>query len=233
MNPVESAAMADADPPTPNLTPASECPYVSRGGLKLAHALREFGIDVAGLTCADLGASTGGFTDCLLKHGAARVYAVDTAYGQFAWTLRNDPRVVVMERSNALHAPPPVDIAPHAEGGGVDLVVMDLGWTKQKFAIPAALRWLARAGRIITLVKPHYEQEQPASPRTRARAQEAVLAESAAIAIVDRVRDELPVFGVRVLATTRSPILGGSLSPTSKSKGSGNAEWLMLVERAV
>ena len=75
--------------------------YVSRGGLKLRHALDTFRIDATGLTCADLGASTGGFTDCLLQAGAARVHAVDTAYGQFAWKLRNDPRVVMMERTNA------------------------------------------------------------------------------------------------------------------------------------
>src|SRR5882724_2438094 len=82
---------------------AAPNPYVSRGGLKLAHALREFGVAVRGLVCADLGASTGGFTDCLLQHGAAKVYAVDTAYGELAWKLRQDPRVVVIERSNALH----------------------------------------------------------------------------------------------------------------------------------
>src|SRR5262245_42043324 len=112
-------------------------PYVSRGGLKLAHALREFNINPTSLTCADLGASTGGFTDCLLQHGAAKVYAIDTAYGQLAWKLRQDPRVVVIERSNALHTEPREP---------VDLVVADLGWTKQSLLIPAALKWLTPAG---------------------------------------------------------------------------------------
>ena len=79
-------------------------PFVSRGGLKLRHALDAFALDVTGLTCADFGCSTGGFTDCLLKAGAARVYAIDTAYGELAWTLRKDSRVTVMERTNALHA---------------------------------------------------------------------------------------------------------------------------------
>jgi 23S rRNA (cytidine1920-2'-O)/16S rRNA (cytidine1409-2'-O)-methyltransferase len=116
----------------------SDNPFVSRGGLKLRHALGEFGIDPAGLTCADLGCSTGGFTDCLLRAGAARVYAVDTAYGELAWSVRTDPRVRVMERTNALHAEPPE--------GGVDLVVIDLGWTKQALAVPAALRWLKPGG---------------------------------------------------------------------------------------
>ena len=123
-----------------------ECPYVSRGGLKLRHALDAFRIDVSGLECADLGCSTGGFTDCLLQCGAKSVVAVDTAYGQLAWKLRKDPHVIVRERENALHAPPP--------SGGVDLVVVDLGWTPQKLLIPAALKWLRPGGKIITLIKP-------------------------------------------------------------------------------
>ncbi len=112
----------------------SDTTYASRGGQKLRHALDEFHVDVTGLACADLGCSTGGFTDCLLQAGAAKVFAVDTAYGELAWKLRKDPRVVVMERTNALHAPPPED--------RVDLVVVDLGWTPQKAVIPVALKWL-------------------------------------------------------------------------------------------
>lgn len=227
--------------------PDPECPYVSRGGLKLEHALREWSLDPTGMVCADLGASTGGFTDCLLKHGAARVYAVDTAYGQLAWSLRKDARVVVMERSNALHTKPPESVwppkgvGPGEGGGGVDLVVMDLGWTRQRFAIPAALMWLGAHGRIVTLVKPHYEQEREqradAAPRGRGGRDrggrgESVLEESDALAIVERIRGEMPAMGVRVLGVTRSPILGGSLSPRAKTKGSGNAEWLMLVGRS-
>ncbi len=108
--------------------------YVSRGGVKLEHALRTFGLDVGGLVCADFGCNVGGFTDCLLQHGAASVCAVDTGYGSLAWTLRNDPRVTVMERTNALHAEP---IA-----AGVDVVVMDMAWTSQRHCLPAAVRWL-------------------------------------------------------------------------------------------
>ena len=205
-----------------------DCPYVSRGGLKLAHALRAFSIDPTDMVCADLGCSTGGFTDCLLKHGAARVYAVDTGYGQLAWTLRNDPRVVVMERSNALHTPPPPGVIE--DGRGVDLVVIDLGWTRQRFAIPAALKWLGPRGRIITLVKPHYEQEREATGEARGRgAKESILDEAEALQIMDRVRAEMPAMGVSVVAVERSPILGGSLGPNAKTKGKGNAEWLMLV----
>lgn len=214
--------------------PDAECPYVSRGGLKLENALRAWSLDPTGMVCADLGASTGGFTDCLLKHGAARVYAVDTAYGQLAWSLRKDARVVVMERSNALHTKPPAEVAPRGgeavDGGGVDLVVMDLGWTRQRFAIPAALAWLGARGRIVTLVKPHYEQDHMEA-RGRGTPRETVLEEAAALAIVERVREEMPALGVRVVGVTKSPVLGGAVGG-KKSRGSGNAEWLMLVERS-
>lgn len=189
-----------------------ESTYVSRGGLKLRHALDEFRIDPAGLLCADLGASTGGFTDCLLQAGAARVIAVDTAYGEFAWKLRNDPRVRLLERTNALHAEP---IEP------VDLVVLDLGWTPQRLAIPAAVRWLKPAGRIITLIKPHYEHKDRGGELPRG----GVLEETQAAKIAEQVASELPALGVRLAAMTRSPIAGGT-------KSKGNAEWLALLERA-
>jgi 23S rRNA (cytidine1920-2'-O)/16S rRNA (cytidine1409-2'-O)-methyltransferase len=126
--------------------------YVSRGGVKLAAALDAFAIDPEGWRCADLGCSVGGFTDCLLQRGAAPVYAVDTQYGQLAWKLRQDERVVVMERTNAVHADPPPDAT-----AACDLAVIDLGWTKLAKAVPAALRWLSATGAIVALVKPHYE----------------------------------------------------------------------------
>lgn len=199
----------------PSGAPEGPGGYVSRGGLKLEHALREFGLDVAGAVCADLGCSTGGFTDCLLRHGASRVYAVDTAYGQLAWKLRSDPRVVVLERSNALHTPPPERAR---------VVVIDLGWTPQERAIPAALAWLEEGGRIVSLVKPHYEAE-------RGRlGPGGVLDEAEAEAIAQGVRDEMPALGVEVLGWTRSPVLGGAAGKRRK-QGSGNAEWLALVGR--
>ncbi|GIK19849.1 MAG: TlyA family RNA methyltransferase [Leptolyngbya sp. PLA2] len=186
--------------------------YVSRGGEKLRHALDHFGLDVAGLVCADLGASTGGFTDCLLQAGAARVYAVDTAYGQLAWKLRNDPRVVVMERTNALHAEP--------TPGGVDLVVIDLGWTRQSLAIPAALRWLRAGGRIVTLIKPHYEIDRADFSRL---ARGGVLPDDEGEKIANAVVEMLRGAGHTVATLTRSPIRGGGKG------GAGNAEWLALV----
>lgn len=122
--------------------------FVSRGGLKLDHALKTFGIDVNGLICADLGCSTGGFTDCLLQRGASRVYAVDTGYGVIEYKLRKDSRVIVKERTNAMH----VDLPEK-----VDLIVIDCAWTKQKHILPSAKRLLISNGRIVTLLKPHYE----------------------------------------------------------------------------
>ena len=129
--------------------------FVSRGDQKLDAALAAFQIDVAGRICADFGCNVGGFTDCLLARGAAKVYAVDTGYGALAWRLRTDPRVVVLERTNALHtaAPEPVD-----------LVAIDVAWTPQGRIVPAALRWLktgpadaAGPPCVVSLLKPHYE----------------------------------------------------------------------------
>lgn len=205
-----------------------ECPYVSRGGLKLRHALDVFGIDPNGWTCADLGCSTGGFVDCMLQAGAARVYAVDTAYGQLAWTLRNDPRVVVMERSNALHTNPP---PPLPGSDPLRLVSVDLSWTRQSLAIPAALRWLGQEndshakGVVISLIKPHYEISKPELARLGTRG---VLPEDVAQRVTDEVCAQLPSLGVRVLGLTKSPIAGGGGG--KKGKGTGNAEWLVAVE---
>src|SRR6266404_2482418 len=103
--------------------------FVSRAGDKLDHALSTFALDVGGFVCADFGANAGGFTDCLLQRGASRVYAIDTGYGALEWKLRRDPRVVAMERTNAMHVELPEE---------VDLVVVDVAWTKQRFILPAA-----------------------------------------------------------------------------------------------
>lgn len=194
-----------------------ELGFVSRGGLKLRAALDHFNIDASGLWCADLGCSTGGFTDCLLQAGAARVFSVDTAYGELAWKLRNDPRVTVMERSNALHTPPHADAAAR---GGVDLVVIDLGWTPQRLAIPAAAAWLGPGGRIITLIKPHYEMTAAGGPRGR---KPVILSDEEAAAMTRRVVNELTAAGYAVPGVVESPVLGGS-------KGKGNREWLGVVE---
>jgi 23S rRNA (cytidine1920-2'-O)/16S rRNA (cytidine1409-2'-O)-methyltransferase len=199
-------------------------PYVSRGGLKLAAALDAFGLDVHALRCADLGCNVGGFTDCLLQRGAAGVYAVDTGYGTLAWKLRQDPRVTVLERCNALY----LDPGTLAGFTGCDLVVIDLGWTRQKLAIPAALRWLRKSSAqpgpiIISLIKPHYEAE-----RTElAGGNRGVLDEAQAQMILTRVLEQMPVLGVTVTGHVRSPIRGGA------SRGrEGNVEYLALLTPA-
>jgi 23S rRNA (cytidine1920-2'-O)/16S rRNA (cytidine1409-2'-O)-methyltransferase len=188
--------------------------YVSRGGLKLQHALKTFEIDVSGLRCADLGCSTGGFTDCLLRAGARSVVAVDTGYGVLEYKLRIDERVTVLERTNAVRFEPTDESAP------VDLVVIDLGWTPQRLAIPAALRWIGGApdGRIISLIKPHYEL----SAREGQAGRGGVLEEAEADRVFEETVADLPSLGVEVLATTRSPITGGG-------RKKGNIEWLALL----
>jgi len=193
--------------------------FVSRGGLKLLHALDAFALDVSGMVGADFGCSTGGFTDCLLRRGAARVHAIDTAYGELAWKLRNDPRVVVHERSNALHLVPPGRVV---DEGGVDIAVIDLGWTRQTRALPAAARWLNPTGVIVSLVKPHYEATKDELPEG------AVLDEAIARRIAERARDEIPGMGFEVLGWTRSPVLGGAVGRRRKKEGKGNPEWLVL-----
>ena len=127
-------------------------PYVSRGGLKLAHALQQFVIDVRGLTCLDVGASTGGFTDCLLQHGAARVYALDVGYGQLDYRLRKDGRVVVMEKVNAHY---PFDL-PET----VKMAVMDVSFISLTRVIPNVLPHLADGGDIVALFKPQFEAQR-------------------------------------------------------------------------
>ncbi len=125
--------------------------YVSRGGEKLETALEHFDLEVTGLTCLDVGASTGGFTDCLLQHGASLVYAVDVGYGQLDWKLRSDPRVVTLERVNFRHASP--DLIPES----VDLITVDCSFISLQHILPPCLHFLKEGGRIIALVKPQFE----------------------------------------------------------------------------
>ncbi|KPL90056.1 TlyA family RNA methyltransferase [Ardenticatena maritima] len=124
-------------------------PYVSRGGYKLAAALDTFGLDVRGMVAADVGASTGGFTDVLLQRGAKRVYAIDVGYGQLAWKLREDERVVVMERTNARY----VEKLPET----VHLVTIDASFISQRLLLPAVRKWLDEQGHVVALIKPQFE----------------------------------------------------------------------------
>jgi 23S rRNA (cytidine1920-2'-O)/16S rRNA (cytidine1409-2'-O)-methyltransferase len=129
----------------------TDMPYVSRGGVKLESALTRFQVDPTGLVCLDVGASTGGFTDCLLQYGARSVYAVDVGYGQLAWKLRNDPRVVVIERSNIRNLP------EKAVSGPVDLAAIDVSFISLKIVVPSIFRFLKPRAIILALIKPQFE----------------------------------------------------------------------------
>ncbi len=167
-------------------------PYVSRGGDKLDAALQHFAIDVTGIVCADLGSHVGGFVDCLLRRGARRVYSIDTAYGILAWKLRKDPRVTVLERTNALHA-----ILP----GPVDLVTVDVGWTPQRRILQSVTRMISPVGRVVTLIKPHYE-----APKDLLES--GVLPDAAVDSVVEPLLSEIQSQGWKVEGVFPSPLRG-------------------------
>ena len=129
----------------------NHCPYVSRGGLKLEKALRDFGVDPTGYVCSDSGASTGGFTDCLLQKGASKVFAIDVGYGQLAWSIRTDPRVVCMERTNIRY------VTPEQLGEPLDLSVVDVSFISLKIVLPAIRNLLKPTGQVLCLIKPQFE----------------------------------------------------------------------------
>jgi 23S rRNA (cytidine1920-2'-O)/16S rRNA (cytidine1409-2'-O)-methyltransferase len=180
-----------------------ECPYVSRGGLKLAAALREFPLEVTGGVCADFGSHVGGFVDCLLQHGAARVYAVEAGYGVLDYCLRRDARVVVCERTNALH---------YVCSEPCDLVTIDVGWTPQRLILPAARRCLKPGGCVITLIKPQYE-----APRGWLEA--GVVPAARLAAVLDTCRQDVRGLGWEMERERESPLRGHG----------GNVEYLWLL----
>lgn len=202
------AKPAELLPPDALLEVRAKPPFVSRGGQKLAHALDVFGIDPAGLVAADIGASTGGFTDVLLQRGAATVYAIDVGYGQLDLRLRDDPRVVVMERVNARY----LERLPEP----IDLVVIDVSFISLSLILPAALRVLADGGQIIALVKPQFEAGRRAVGRGGVVRDEAV--RKAAVEAVCAAAERL---GLGLHGLTRSPIVGPA----------GNVEFLALFRR--
>ena len=180
--------------------------FASRAGEKLEHAIREFKISVKGLVCADFGSSTGGFVDCLLQNGAEKVYAVETGYGVLDWKLRNDNRVVVMERINAMH----VDLPEK-----VDFITIDTSWTRLENIIPSALKNLKPAGKIITLLKPHYEVES--KMLRKGKLQEELIPN-----VLGLVKNNLGEIDVEIIGETESPLVG--------QKG-GNKEYLLYLKR--
>jgi 23S rRNA (cytidine1920-2'-O)/16S rRNA (cytidine1409-2'-O)-methyltransferase len=189
--------------------------FVSRGGYKLEHALLHFRADVRGQTAIDLGASTGGFTDCLLQHGAAKVYAVDVGQGQLAWKLRHDPRVVVMEKTNARQLTPARFPQPFAPA---NWIVIDCSFISLRRILPPAVALLAASGKIIALIKPQFE-----AGKAEADKGAGVIRDPE---IHQRVLRELAEFvaaqpGLLWRGFTESPLLGPA----------GNREFLALIEK--
>lgn len=189
--------------------------YVSRGGTKLEHALCHFKLEVQGVTAIDLGASTGGFTDCLLQHGAARVFAVDVGQGQLAWKLRSDPRVVVMERTNARQLTPAGFPQPFRPA---DLVVIDCSFISLTRILPVAIAMVRESGRVAALIKPQFEAGKAEADKGRG-----VITDPA---IHARILQEMADFvgrqpGVKWHGTTESPLLGPA----------GNREFFALIEK--
>ncbi|MBI2019488.1 TlyA family RNA methyltransferase [Candidatus Daviesbacteria bacterium] len=218
--------------------PQNDKTFVSRGGIKLQAALDQFRVDVKGKIVLDVGSSTGGFVDCLLQNGVSKVYALDTAYGELAWKLRNDPRVVVMERTNILHLNhlpgASLDFArdkkAHLEGennntsdGGaegdssevsrVDMVTIDAGWTRLELILPVVRKFLKPDGIIIALLKPHYEAPKNILVK-------GVVPPESVENITHRVCQKIKDLGFKIYHQMESPILGGA----------GNKEFLLLLK---
>ena len=206
---------SDAVKAEDKISPEAPEKFASRGGHKLEHALKHFQLDVAGMMAIDLGASTGGFTDCLLQHGAAKVFAVDVGQGQLAWKLRKDKRVVVMEKTNARHLkigqmPQPFALA--------DLAVIDCSFISLRKILPTAIALLKPDGKIVALVKPQFEAGRAEADKGRG-----VITDSA---VHERVLDELKEFvaaqtGLQWRGVIESPLLGPA----------GNKEFLVLIEK--
>ncbi|MBI3245648.1 MAG: TlyA family RNA methyltransferase [Deltaproteobacteria bacterium] len=185
-------------------------PYVSRGGHKLAAALRSFPVDVAGVVAIDVGASTGGFTDCLLQHGAARVYAVDVGYGQLAWSLRQDPRVVSLERRN-IRTLTLADL-----GEAPELAVIDASFISLALVIPPVLELLAPQGRVVALIKPQFEVG-----KGRVGKGGVVRDPALHVEVVENLSRQAETWGVEVMGVMESPLLGPK----------GNKEFLLYLRK--
>ena len=210
-----SGRVAKAGSPLPENTPLEvrgRLPYVSRGGLKLAHALDTFALAVDGMTALDVGASTGGFTDCLLQRGVRHVYAVDVGHGQLHYKLTRDDRVTMMEKTNARHPyllPQPVDRP-------VDLVVMDVSFISLTLVIPPALEHLKDGGHVVALVKPQFEAEKGQVGRGGIVRDPKVHAAALGKMVVWATEQ-----GLRIRNMCPSPILGDK----------GNREFFLLLQK--
>lgn len=187
-------------------------PYVSRGGLKLEKALKVFPIDVTGKVCVDCGASTGGFTDVLLKNGAAKVYSVDVGYGQLAWSLRNDERVVNMERTNIRY------ISSEQIPEPLDICVMDLSFISVKLVLPAVCALLKDDAQLVCLIKPQFE-----AGREEVGKKGVVRDKAVHLSVIESVLSFAPTVGMTVMGLDFSPIKGPE----------GNREYLCYMKKGV
>lgn len=187
-------------------------PYVSRGGLKLEKALKVFPIDVNGKVCIDCGASTGGFTDVLLKNGAAKVYSVDVGYGQLAWSLRNDVRVVNMERTNIRY------ISSEQIPEPLDICVMDLSFISVKLVLPAVCALLKDDAQLVCLIKPQFE-----AGREEVGKKGVVRDKAVHLSVIESVLSFAPTVGMTVMGLDFSPIKGPE----------GNREYLCYMKKGV
>lgn len=188
----------------------SLCPYVSRGGLKLEKALAQFGVDPTGFVCSDSGASTGGFTDCLLQKGAKKVFAIDVGYGQLAWKIRSDPRVVTMERTNIRY------VTPEQLGEPLDLSVVDVSFISLRLVLPAIAALLKPDGQALCLIKPQFEAGKERVGKKGVVRDPAVHAE-----VVESTCQMAEELGFGVLGVTFSPVKGPE----------GNIEFLAHLHR--
>ena len=174
------------------------CPYVSRGGLKLEKALRDFGVDPTGFVCSDSGCSTGGFTDCLLQQGASKVFAIDVGYGELNWKIRNDPRVVVMERTNIRY------VTPEDIGEPLDLSVIDVSFISLRIVLPAIKNLLKEGrGQVLCLIKPQFEAGRENVGKNGVIREPAVHKE-----VLDNIVSLAKELGFRILGLTFSPVKG-------------------------
>lgn len=186
-------------------------PYVSRGGLKLEKAMREFGLQLQGRTCMDIGASTGGFTDCMLQNGAQRVYSVDVGYGQLAWSLRTDPRVVNLERTNARY------LTQEQVPEEIGFFSVDVSFISLTLILPAVRPLLAEHGQAVCLIKPQFEAGREKVGKKGVVRDKAVHEE-----VIEKIRSFALENGFSVLGLTFSPVKGPE----------GNIEYLIYLERS-
>lgn len=193
------------------LTVVNKMPYVSRGGLKLEHAIKTFNINVKDKIAMDIGASTGGFTDCLLQHGAKKIYAIDVGYGQFSWVLRNNENVVLFEKTNIRYLDG--DLVPDK----IDIATIDVSFISLLKVMPKVLEFLAPQGEIVALIKPQFEVGRKDVGKGGV-----VKDEDKRLEVVEKIKGASEEMGLEVKGTTTSPIKGPK----------GNVEYLIYSVRS-